>query len=211
MIQVQFGDLKVALVNPNGNTVGAITAAGAEVDTTLPKIEVQYGFKTDMLDVGVVGGYNAYDVDSDAKSYDIDTWIVSLWGNVKLGPTYIKASVYKAQNEAAYGHGNGGNSSFDFVGNKVKDMDTLGYVAVAGVKLSDAFAVEAGYGKVSNESGVAGEKDDDASGYYVQATIGFAPGVFIVPEFGKIDFEKNHANAKEGDVTYFGAKWQINF
>ena len=87
----------------------------------------------------------------------------------------------------------------------------MGYSLIAGVKLGDAIGLEAGYGKVSNDIDVVGAKDDDACSYYVQATIGLAPGVFIVPEIGKIDNEKDAANVKEGDITYFGAKWQINF
>jgi len=211
MIQAKFGGFKVALVEPFANTIGTVTAVGAEVDTTFPKLELAYTFSTDMFKVGVAGGYNTYEVESDAKTYDIDAWVAALWGQVNLGPAYIKASVSQAQNAGAFGMINAGSDDFDFVANKVKDMDTLNYVAVAGVKLSDAFALEGGYGHVENESDVAGEKDDEASSYYVQATIGLAPGVFIVPEIGKLDYDKNHANAKEGDTTYFGAKWQINF
>jgi len=234
VIQVAFAGFKVALVEPStaGATglitgtpatvaniggvptaVPAVPAAivGGEVDTTLPKIELAYTFKTDMFKVGVVGGYNSYDVEGDAKTYDVDSWVAGLWGAVNFGPAYVKANIYKAQNTGAYGLYEAGDDDFDFVGNKIKDMDTLGYLAVAGAKLGDAFAVEAGYGKVSHESDVVGEKDDDTSAYYVQATIGLAPGVFIVPEIGKIDYDKNHANAKEGDQLYYGAKWQINF
>jgi len=211
VIQVAFAGFKIALVEPSTGGSTAVTAVGAEVDTTLPKIELAYTFKTDMFKVGVVGGYNSYDVEGDAKTYDVDSWVAGLWGAVNFGPAYVKANIYKAQNTGAYGLYEAGDDDFDFVGNKIKDMDTLGYLAVAGAKLGDAFAVEAGYGKVSHESDVVGEKDDDTSAYYVQATIGLAPGVFIVPEIGKIDYDKNHANAKEGDQLYYGAKWQINF
>lgn len=211
LIQLAFGDFKVALKTPGGNTAAPITAAGAEVDTTFPALELAYAFKTDMFTVGVAGGYNTFEVEADAKTYDVDAWVAALWGQVNLGPAYIKGSVYKSQNAAQIGIITTTASTYDFVGAKVEDTDTLGYVGVVGVKLGDAFAIEAGYGGITTESDVAGEKDDDASSYYVQATIGLAPGVFIVPEIGKLDDDKNHANAKEGDVTYFGAKWQINF
>jgi hypothetical protein len=32
-----------------------------------------------------------------------------------------------------------------------------------------------------------------------------------VPEVGMIDFDEDAAKVEQGDVTYFGAKWQINF
>ena len=236
MIRLKFGDFVFALVEPS--TAGAtdfITGTpasvivdpvtglpvtspavpadivGGEVDSTLPKIELAYTFKTDMFKVGFVGGYNTYEIEGDAKSYDVDSWVAGLWGSVNLGPAYIKANVYQALNSGSFGLWNSGGDDFAFVGNKIKDVDTLGILGVAGVKLGDAINIEGGYGVVSHDLDVTGAKDDDTSAYYVQATIGLAPGVFIVPEIGKIDYEKDAANAKEGDVTYFGAKWQINF
>ena len=55
MIQVSFGGFKFALVEPNA-TVPATGLAGAETDTTLPKIEAAYTFKTDMFLARVMGG-----------------------------------------------------------------------------------------------------------------------------------------------------------
>jgi len=221
MIQVKFSDLKIALVTPSTNAIGdmAGSVAGADTDTTLPKLEVSYQFKTDMFTAGVRAAYNSYEVETDAKDYDIDSYIGVLYGSVRLGPAYINASYYIAQNEGNYGLNAGATGftgyAFDDVAMKVKDTDTTGYFLVAGVKLSDMLSFEAGYGAVSNEFDFTGAKDDDASSYYVQAVIGLAPGVFIVPEIGKYDYDKGYdatdTYVKEGDVTYFGAKWQINF
>lgn len=211
LIQLAFGDFKVALKNPGGNTAAGVPGGNAEVDTTFPALELAYAFKTDMFTVGVAGGYNTYEVDTDTKDYDIDAWVAGLHGQVNLGPAYIKGSVYQAQNAAQIGVITTTSSTFNFVGTKLYDSDTLGYVGVVGVKLNDMIAFEAGYGAVTTDSDVPGNKDDEANSYYVQATIGLAPGVFITPEFGVLDDEKNFANVKEGDVTYFGAKWQINF
>jgi len=215
MIQVKFADLKIALVTPSTNAIGDMTGsvAGADVDTTLPKLEVSYQFKTDMFTAGFRGAYNSYEVETDAKDYDIDSYIGVLYGSVKLGPAYINASYYIAQNEGNYGLNVSGGPGyvFDTTALKVKDTDNMGYFIVGGVKLSDMLAFEAGYGFSSNEVDVVGAKDDDASSYYVQAVIGLAPGVMIIPEVGKYDYDKDGAGNKEGDVTYFGAKWQINF
>jgi hypothetical protein len=233
VIQLKFGSFKIALVKIStggadafttatpasvANIAGVVTAVaavpaaipGGEVDTMLPKIELAYNFKTDMFNVGVVAGYNSIEIEGDAKSYDLDSWVVGLHGGVNLGPAYIKADIFQGQNTGDYGLWIAGDSTADFT-TKIEDKDTLGYLLVGGVKLSDAFSLEGGYGFVSHESGVTGEKDDDTMAYYVQATIGLAPGVFITPEIGKIDYDKDNANAKEGDTLYFGAKWQINF
>jgi hypothetical protein len=213
-IQLKFGSFKVAFVQiATTAPAGALALAGAETDTTLPKIELAYSFKTDMFNVGVVAGYNSITVNTDAKDYDIDSYVVGLHGGVNLGPAYIKANIFQGQNTGNYGLWEAGDSTADFdaVALKVQDKDTFGYLLVGGAKLSDAFSLEGGYGFISHESDVVGESDDDTMAYYVQATIGLAPGVFITPEIGKIDYDKSNLNAPEGDTLYFGAKWQINF
>ncbi|MBT8358079.1 MAG: hypothetical protein HKO79_07660 [Desulfobacterales bacterium] len=221
LIQVSFGNFKLALIQPSTSlgTVGGVAVtpggftglAGAEADTTLPKIEVAYSFKTDMFEAGVVGGYNEFEIETDTKDYDIDSWAAGIWAGVNLGPVFINANVYQALNGGNFGISGEGDDLASFVSNKVKDVDTLGYAGVVGFKANDSLTFEGGYGKVSHDSDVAGEKDDDTTTYYVQAVITLAPGVMIIPEYGKIDYEKNNANAKEGDTVYYGAKWQINF
>ena len=210
MIRLKFGDFVFAMVTP-GTTVPVTGLAGQEVDTVLPKLELAYTFKTDMFSVGVIAGYNSVEIDTDGKDYSVDSYVAGLWGSINLGPAYIKANVAQEQNPGNYGLFIAGDGAANFAGGKVKDTSSLAYLAVAGVKLGDAINIEGGYGVLSHESDVAGEKDDDTTAYYVQCTIGLAPGVMIIPEFGVIDYDKNAANVKEGDTTYFGAKWQINF
>ena len=209
VIQLAFGGFKIALVQPSDR----VPVAGVDVDTTLPKIELAYTFKTDMFRVGVLGGYNSVDMDTATTDYSVDSYVAALWGQVNLGPAYIKANIYQALNGWNFGIQGAGDDAadFDVPTDKVIDVDTLGYLLVAGVKLGDAVNLEGGYGVVSHSSDVIGAQDDDASAYYVQATIGFAPGVFIVPEIGLIDYDNDRAGVSEGDVLYFGAKWQINF
>ncbi|NNL41536.1 MAG: hypothetical protein HKO79_03515, partial [Desulfobacterales bacterium] len=213
MIQLRFGDFKFALVQPGTGGSATITGVvtGGEVDTTLPKIEAKYTFRTDRFRVGVVGGYNSYEVNSDMKDYDVDSWVAALWGQVNMGPAYVKGNVFKAINGGAFGLASSGDDDFDFVGNKVKDVDTLAYVLIAGAKLNEMFAVQAAYGHINHDSDVVGAKDDETTSYYVQTTITLAPGVSITPEVGRVDYEKNSANVKEGDETYVGALWQVYF
>jgi len=213
MIQLQFGDFKFAMVQPSTNGSGVITTAavGGEVDTTLPKLEAKYTFNTNRFRIGVVGGYNSYEVEGDAKTYDVDSWVAALWGQVNMGPAYVRGNVFKAVNGGAFGLSSSGDDDFDFVGNKVKDVESLAYVVIAGAKLSDMFALQAAYGHINHESDVIGARDDETTSYYVQCTITLTPGVSITPEVGKVDYEKNSANLKEGDETYFGALWQVYF
>lgn len=210
MIQLQFGSFKVAAVSP-ATTVPATGGGNEEVDTTLPKIELAYSFKTDMFNVGVVAGYNTVDIDDDTNDESVDSWVVALHGGVNLGPAYIKANVFQGQNTGNYGLWIAGDAVANVDASGVVDNSTFGFLAVAGVKLSDSFSLEGGYGTQEHDSDVTGEVEDDTSAMYVQATIGLAPGVFITPEIGKIDYGDSNGGAEQGDETYFGAKWQINF
>lgn len=212
VLQLQFGGFKIALVSPSTTApAAALALAGAETDTQIPKIEASYVFKTDMFTVGVMGGWNSIEVETDARDYDVDSYVAALYGTVNFGPVYIKADVYQAVNGGDFGIQGAGDDNSDLVGIKIKDVDTLGYLGVVGFKLGDMVTIEGGYGEVSHDSDVVGAKDDDTSAYYIQAVIGLAPGVMVIPEYGKIDYDKGRANNKEGDTVYYGAKWQINF
>jgi len=239
MIQLAMGSLKIALLKPKapGGIVTEATAAGFEfdpttggflpvaatagvtgpvdTDTTMPKLEVSYSFKAGPVGLTVVGGYNTYDETdtSNDKGYSIDSYIVGLGFNVGLNAAYVKGNVYTGTNLGPYGMYQAGadDPAYDAGTDSIKDCDSMGYLVVAGFKVSDAFGLEAGYGHTESELDVAGSKADETDAYYVQATINLAKGCFIVPEIGKIDYKKDADGEKEGDTTYFGAKWQINF
>jgi hypothetical protein len=73
------------------------------------------------------------------------------------------------------------------------------------------FNIEAGYGYQSYEFDIDNSEKDETQQYYLNCTINIAPGFFIQPEVGMIDFKDDPAGAEQGELTYFGAKWQINF
>ena len=163
----------------------------------------------DMFCVQLAGGYNSYEIINGANSYDIDSYVIALGGQVALGAGYLKGNIYTGENA---GHliwvDPGGMASTD--GLTVLDNDVMGYLIVGGFKVNDMFSIEAGYAKVTTELDAAAggtSTDDDTSSYYAQATVTLAPGVFFVPEVGIIDGEE----VNEDEVTYFGVKWQINF
>ncbi|MBW1615708.1 MAG: porin [Deltaproteobacteria bacterium] len=105
----------------------------------------------------------------------------------------------------------------------IYDVETYGYTLVAGVKINDMLSLETGYGYIDNESdNWAYANNSDAHSYYLQARIKIVDGFVITPEIGKIEYndidtlEFSSATPESrvyngGDITYFGAKWQIDF
>jgi hypothetical protein len=229
MIQWKMGGLKVALITPNSTGaeidpgyLGTVTAANAY--SQLPKIEANYKFSTDMFFVNLGGGYNSLNFEwidpTGKKDESIDSYVVALGGGMNFGALYLNLHGHMGQNLGNYGaynpmEGSWGRGRNDTIGidatGKLVDNDAFGYLAVAGFKVSEMFNVEAGYGFQSYEFDIDGAEADETQQYYVNCTINIAPGFFIQPEFGVIDFKDDPAKAEQGDVTYFGAKWQINF
>jgi len=216
MINLQMAGFEIALVEPQ--TASPVGTDG-DGDTTTPKIEAAYGFSTDQFNVKVVGGYQTYEVEdsTDAGTYDVDAWVVAGGGGVDFGPAYVRGNIFVAQNYSNYGLVNwnlpaGSNAGFaQIVAGDIEDSDDFGFIAVVGFKASDMLSFEGGYGWVSHELDVSGSNEDETTEYYVQAVITIAPGFFIVPEVGFFDYDENGAGVDEGDMTYFGAKWQMNF
>ena len=71
--------------------------------------------------------------------------------------------------------------------------------------VNEYFTVEAGFGYVETE--YDDESSEDVIAYYLQTPVTISPGVVVVPEIGVIDYQENN----QDEITYFGAKWQINF
>jgi hypothetical protein len=114
-------------------------------------------------------------------------------------------------NLGPYGMWEQGANDPTITAGEVNDNDSMGYVLVAGFKVSDTISLEAGYGHQESEMDVTGSEADETDSYYVNATINLAKGCFIVPEIGKLDYKDSATGADQGEVTYYGAKWQINF
>ncbi len=208
-IKAIFGGFRVALLAANTNNLGY-----ADTDAVLPKIEASYKFSTDMFNVKVLGGYQTYDVvDATDHSESVDSFVYGVTGGVNFGPVYINANVLAGTNVANF-FGSTTYGAYAAVnGTTIEDNKYLAACGAVGFKASDSFSFEGGVGYASSDPDYGGLNKDDQMVYYVNATIGLAPGVFIVPEVGFFDYGDNSANPQvdEGDMTYFGAKWQINF
>lgn len=209
-IQLGFGGLTIALVEPNSGRLAGDT--DGDVDANIPKFEIKYGFKTDSFGITAVAGYNTYEVNDStaAGDYEVDSYVVGVMASFNFGPAGFKATVGTGQNMAQYGSLQQ-DSTATLVGSTVEDGNTLFYSGVIFFKASDILSFEAGYGAQINESDVAGAEDDEMSTYYVQAKISPVAGFFIVPEVGVYDYQDDAAGNSEGTATYFGAKWQISF
>jgi len=219
MIRLMFGGFKVALVSPTAATY-AQTVGNYDTDVTLPKIELCYGFKTDVFFVDVFGGYQTFDLESTdpaEKDVSIDSTVYGVGGGANIGPMYFKLGVHAGTNLddfASLWHQVGGDAgaTINPVTGKVEDNDALGYLAVVGFKAGDALTFEGGYGYQEYDSGLVGSQADEAVQYYVNATINITKGFFLVPEIGIVDRKESAVKGvEEGDITYFGLKWQINF
>jgi hypothetical protein len=215
-IKLKFGGLQLAFIDPAQTTSGVYT----DSDTTLPKIEVNYNFKMDNFSIKPYAGYNTTEMANPANdnSITVDSYVIGASANVNFGPMFVKGQVFWSQNPQNYGRSNVGlydGAVLNAAGTDVEDADCYGGQIIAGFKMSDMFTFEAGYSYDHNELEVAGVTgENDPSAWYVNATITLAPGVFIVPEVGMFDYGDNDSGAgstDRGNVTYYGAKWQINF
>jgi len=215
MVQLTMGGLKLALVTQN--TGDADGLAGADYDTTLPKVEVRYDRSFASFSAAVFGGYQQYDIVTAAdKGYDLTSNVVGIGAKVSLGAAFVAGGIFYGQNLTVYDisatdTGSDSTADYNAASDTIKDNTGYGYHVVFGFEFSDMLGIEVGYGAVTYEDDTTGVKEDEASAYYVQVPITLADSVYIIPEGGKFDYQKNGAGTDEGDLTYFGAKWQINF
>jgi hypothetical protein len=214
-IKLKFGDFQLAFVQPSTTgTQGVYT----DIDTILPKIELNYTFKTDMFSVTPYGGYQSVDFTNPAtdSSVSITSYVYGVTAGVNFGPAYVKGNIFGGTNTGNFGRSNVVNYDTAVItGTDSNDADTWGGIILLGYKLNDMLTFEAGYARDHSENDYSGANhENETTQWYVNATVTLAPGVFIVPEVGNFDFGDNKVagvSTKNGDVTYFGAKWQINF
>ncbi|BBO69084.1 hypothetical protein DSCA_30140 [Desulfosarcina alkanivorans] len=189
---------------------------GIDVDTSLPKIEVGYAFKSDAFFADVFAGYQTYEIELDDESVDVDSYVIGGGAGANFGAFFVKAGVHFGQNLGNYGaydpKFNGKALADDMsIDDDLKelDSDSLGYLAVVGFNASEMLTFEAGYGY---EEAEVDESDNttERTQYYLNCTVNVAPGFFIVPEVGMITYE-DEVTEPEPETFYVGAKWQINF
>ncbi|EMS78659.1 hypothetical protein [Desulfotignum phosphitoxidans] len=210
MLRLKFGGFQIAVLAPKDPVFGG--AAATEV--SMPGIEANYNLVMDNFSFNLGAGYQSYELLGTATGdHDVDSYVVALGAKTGFGGFSLGGNVYIGENvgnimalsldgDNAW---NDGNADWD--GTNVVDNEAMGFILVATFKANDMFAFEAGYGYAEAEQMGGLLDDNEVQTYYVQSTITLAPGVFITPEIGVIDGEETGSE----EITYYGAKWQINF
>jgi hypothetical protein len=231
MIQLQFGTFEFALIEPNtdASVFGAAGAGYTDKDFVLPRIEAAYVFRTPVIAIRPVAGFQTFKLENPTTGDDetVTSYMGGLGVSLTLGPAYVKATASYLQNPAAYGQGNAGmvstnlngagNSilSSQFIGTDVEDSDLLQGTFVVGMKINDMLGVEAGFGYADAEVDVAAGKAEQTSMlYYLQVPIMVAKGVSIIPEIGMLDrddVEIAGVETDQGKMTYVDVNFRIDF
>ncbi len=232
-IRFTFGNLKLAFMEPSTRQDGPInvdTGAKeftADVDTTVPKIELRYDMKMDPVTMNFIAGYQTYDaVNATDTSESIDSWVLGFRGITNFGPMYAKLALsyrVNGNNYGAWSHSSGGQaverriSTYEtavWENNEIKDATEYGGVVALGFKVNDMLSLEASYGYIHAELDTALDNDNDAAALGIIAPIKLAPGVTIVPEFifqDEKDHTENGLNVDDGSVLIYGLFWKMDF
>jgi hypothetical protein len=237
------GLLKVAAITPwtdtgpsAHSTTQIIPAWGTAFhnDTSIPKLEASLGGAFGPLAFTLRGGYNTYDMVNNATndSESVSSYLGALDLTYSFGPFYLRGEGYLAQNISVYGTGAPeiamGLFPQAFTGSDIENVDNYGFFGVAGFRLNDMFAAEAGYGqRHSKLSWLSyGDIKEDTSAWVVFFPISITPSFVITPEFlytaeGSIDGPSPAAapNGPGNGVTYgdrgnhfyAGIYWRIDF
>jgi hypothetical protein len=214
-IRFTFGDFKVAFLTPNTAQDGGGTYI-SDVDTTLPKVEVEYDLKLDPMAFQLVGGWQSYDaVNAADDSKSVSSWVIAGSGKVHFGPAYVNLALSYRVNGGNYGVWTNVDENATFVNGDFQDTKTFGGVAALGYKVNDMVTLEASAGYLSADYDNQGSREDTARAYALLAQIHLAPGVMIQPEFVVLDKDKvkNAAGVEteQGKETAIGVWWKIDF
>jgi hypothetical protein len=216
-IRLTFDNFMVAFLTPDTEQ-DYEALGGADVDTTLPRIEARYSLKLDPVTLDFMGGWQTYDVVDDLDNDEsIDSYFVGLYATANFGPAYVKGLVNYRQNGGNYGLWSVVNENAQWNGNDFDDSTAWGYSAVVGYKFSDQITVEAAYAASDAETDTdlfGGDPEDDAEAYALLLKYSPAPGVVIQPEIIFDDRKTSDFKAgddDQGDALIVGVFWMINF
>jgi hypothetical protein len=226
-IALGFGGFEVAFITPKTNVdLESETGVAADGDEKriIPKLEASYGMAFDAWNFKIMGGYQYYslkDVDSltnpgDTNDISVTSYTIAGSGMFNFGPAYVGAQLQYGRNSgnARWGMSYNGYDEAGWDGDDdTNDVDSMGGILVAGMKVSDMLSFELGGGYMVNDPKDADVNDEKTKSYsvYLNSTIALAPGVFIIPEVGMLAFGNNPEDDDQGSQFYLGAKWQINF
>ncbi|MCJ8499367.1 hypothetical protein [Desulfatitalea alkaliphila] len=194
-----------------------------EIDRVLPRIEAAYVFRTPVIAIRPVLGYQTYKVNDLGPGGDyrnIESYLAGLGISLTLGPAYVKMTGAWQQNAGNYGNSNV-LAPYARSATAVDDAQSLQGTFVAGFKFSPAFFIEAGVAYTENKVDLAANVESKQKGavYYLQAPFTVAKGFTIIPEVGQLD-RGDWVNPSpllplgdyaQGRMTYFVANLRIDF
>lgn len=239
-IKVSFGDLDFALIEQHKDAYdysaesAALGGGATDIDFVLPRIEASYVFRTELVNIRPVVGYQSYEVETQfAGDEDVDSYLLGIGASFDLKPAYIKATASYIQNSGNYGQSNIGvvapvrNAAIGADGD-LNDSDLYQATLVAGMQVNKMLNLEAGFAYMKGEldesivNGIpAKDLEQTAYVYYLQAWLSMAKGMYIIPEIGVVDrddFEFDvdipggpSQKIDMGKMTYFDVNFRVDF
>jgi hypothetical protein len=229
-IKLTFGDFQIAFIeNDNSYSDGTANKVKEDEDNinvVIPMIQVQYALSGHNWKVTMAGGYQTFDVDDGTVDDDITSWGLGVDATATFGAFYVSGQVNGGTNvgnlwlidvtgfdtdENALGAG----YAVVTTGGDVIDNDAIGGRICVGYTFNEMFAVEVGYGyqrtEYDEDIAALGTDELESQSYYINFPITLAPGVVVTPEVGVVDFTVDDSSLEQDEITYFGAKWQIDF
>jgi hypothetical protein len=215
-IRLTIAGFEFALIEQNTaqGTLGTMT----DIDRTIPRLEAAYVFRTPMIAVRPILGYQTYKIEDNAAGTDktIDSYLAGLGVSLTLGPAYVKVTGSWQQNAGNYGNTNlvapvARNATL------ADDAQSLQGTFVAGFNVSPTFFIEAGVAYTENKVDLVPgvEQKQNGAVYYLQAPLTLAKGFTIIPEVGQLargDIKTDGAaDVAQGRLTYFVANLRIDF
>jgi hypothetical protein len=227
-IKLTFGDFQIAFIENDKNYYnGTSDKADDDVDVVIPMIQVQYALSGHNWKVTMAGGYQTFDVDSAAVDDDITSWGLGVDATATFGAFYVSGQVNGGTNVGNLWLINVTGLNLDdnpdaigsgyaaVIGGDIIDNDAIGGRICVGYTFNEMFAVEIGYGyqqtEYDEDMAAIGTDELESQSYYINFPITLAPGVVVTPEVGVVDYTVDDTSLTQDEITYFGAKWQIDF
>jgi len=225
MVRFRMGNLDIALVEPDTGAYNDTGGCIQDTDVILPRLEARYGLNMGAFYLEFGGGVQTYDVvgtkpnnGNEGDDEDIISYLGYVGAKWNAGPLYFGANAYIGQNVGDMTLNFGDQPADEAIikcdkdGERpnVEDTDIYGLLGVVAFTANDMLRFEGGAGYVNADNNEY-DDNDETMVFYVQAQISLAKGLTITPEVGYIDLDNDSNGDSQGSVTYYGAKWQINF
>ena len=221
-----FGNFAFALAQPANVGYNAPTPPATfpnhDIDTFIPQLQASYQYKTDTWRVKLAGAFQTFRVKTftatGSSSQNVNSWLVSLDGNINFGPLYLagNASVGQNWNNAQWNTAGSlrtinQTKPFNMFGkNGTRNTTSVMAAVIVGYTLTEDLRFEAGLGYRHDRNKNFNEDSDIITGY-LQAKYTVAPGFFITPEIGYVHLDDNVAGTDAGYIWYAGAQWRMDF